>query len=101
MTVLGLVALWFRQMREAELANGEAAELIGLPDKSKLFEALQRLPISFGMAMRVRGVFVSMLLPLVLVVVSYFCSCLAVVAVCVSQYPRYGQDRAGCSPPAM
>ncbi|CBN79399.1 glutamine-fructose-6-phosphate transaminase [Ectocarpus siliculosus] len=53
-TVLALVALWFRQVREAELASGEATESVGLPDKSKLFEALQRLPISFGMAMRVR-----------------------------------------------
>ncbi|CAM9615768.1 unnamed protein product, partial [Hapterophycus canaliculatus] len=53
-TVLGLIALWFRQVREAELASGESVDNVGLPDKSKLFEALQRLPISFGMAMRVR-----------------------------------------------
>lgn len=50
-TVLGLIALWFRQQREQEV--GCTAEVISLPDKSKLFEALQRLPISFGMAMRV------------------------------------------------
>lgn len=53
-TVLGLIALWFRQVREGEMARGEGAESVTLPDKSKLFEALQRLPISFGMAMRVR-----------------------------------------------
>lgn len=53
-TVLGLVALWFRQVREAERANGVSLDALSLPDKSKLFEALQRLPISFGMAMRVR-----------------------------------------------
>ncbi|CAN0483468.1 unnamed protein product, partial [Laminaria digitata] len=53
-TVLGLVALWFRQVREAERASGVSLDAISLPDKSKLFEALQRLPISFGMAMRVR-----------------------------------------------
>ncbi|CAM9716127.1 unnamed protein product [Sphacelaria rigidula] len=51
-TVLGLIALWFRQLREAEV--GSAVDAINLPDKSRLFEALQRLPISFGMAMRVR-----------------------------------------------
>lgn len=53
-TVLGLVALWFRQVREAERASGVSLDAVSLPDKSKLFEALQRLPISFGMAMRVR-----------------------------------------------
>lgn len=52
-TVLGLIALWFRQQREMEVAKGEASDAVNLPDKSKLFEALQRLPISFGMAMRV------------------------------------------------
>lgn len=51
--MLGLIALWFRQVREAERASGEAVDSVSLPDKSKLFEALQRLPISFGMAMRV------------------------------------------------
>lgn len=51
--MLGLIALWFRQVREAELASGESVDTVSLPDKSKLFEALQRLPISFGMAMRV------------------------------------------------
>lgn len=53
-TVLGLVSLWFRQAREAERASGVSLDAVSLPDKSKLFEALQRLPISFGMAMRVR-----------------------------------------------
>ena len=54
--MLGLIALWFRQVREAERRAGETCDTMdstGLPDKSKLFEALQRLPISFGMAMRV------------------------------------------------
>lgn len=51
-TVLGLIALWFRQIREEELAK-EGSDVVSLPDKSRLFEALQRLPISFGMAMRV------------------------------------------------
>lgn len=51
--MLGLIALWFRQVREAERESGEAVDKVSLPDKSKLFEALQRLPISFGMAMRV------------------------------------------------
>lgn len=55
-TVLGLIALWFRQVREAERRSGEVCDSIGLPDKSKLFEALQRLPINFGMTMRVRRV---------------------------------------------
>lgn len=54
--MLGLIALWFRQVREAERASGEGGDQVSLPDKSKLFEALQRLPISFGMAMRVRAV---------------------------------------------
>lgn len=52
--MLGLIALWFRQSREAERKRGDVTDAISLPDKSKLFEALQRLPISFGMAMRVR-----------------------------------------------
>ena len=55
-TVLGLIALWFRQVREAERASGVSLDAVSLPDKSKLFEALQRLPISFGMAMRVSNV---------------------------------------------
>lgn len=58
--MLALIALWFRQVREAERANGDAVDKVSLPDKSKLFEALQRLPISFGMAMRVS--FVSLFL---------------------------------------
>lgn len=57
--MLGLIALWFRQVREAERASGEALDKGSLPDKSKLFEALQRLPISFGMAMRVSLLFLS------------------------------------------
>lgn len=47
-TVLALVALWFRNQRE---------EMGGLPElhlKSELVEALQRLPISFGMALKTR-----------------------------------------------
>lgn len=57
--MLGLIALWFRQVREAERASGEAVDKVSLPDKSKLFEALQRLPISFGMAMRVSFFFLA------------------------------------------
>jgi len=47
-TVLALIALWFRQTRE---------EKEGLPESKKkkvLLEALQRLPISFGMGLRSR-----------------------------------------------
>mmetsp|Transcript_2883 Transcript_2883/g.4341 ORF Transcript_2883/g.4341 Transcript_2883/m.4341 type:complete len:695 (+) Transcript_2883:40-2124(+) len=50
-TVLALLALWFRQLREVELAKSGDHNL---PDKGRLMEALQRLPISFGMAMRIR-----------------------------------------------
>jgi glucosamine--fructose-6-phosphate aminotransferase (isomerizing) len=54
-TVLGLLALWFRQLREEELVKVAGAKVhLNLPDKSNLFNALQRLPISFGMAMSVR-----------------------------------------------
>jgi glucosamine--fructose-6-phosphate aminotransferase (isomerizing) len=49
-TVLSLLALWFRQLREEEGGVG-----INMPDKSNLLSALQRLPISFGMAMGVRS----------------------------------------------
>ncbi|CAN0081135.1 unnamed protein product [Discosporangium mesarthrocarpum] len=51
-TVMSLIALWFRQLREEEHAKNN--DQTSLPDKTKLFEALQRLPISFGMTMRVR-----------------------------------------------
>mmetsp|Transcript_13707 Transcript_13707/g.20525 ORF Transcript_13707/g.20525 Transcript_13707/m.20525 type:complete len:473 (+) Transcript_13707:737-2155(+) len=47
-TVLALIALWFRAQRE---------ETMGLKEsrlKSELLEALQRLPISFGMGLRSR-----------------------------------------------
>lgn len=47
-TVLALVAIWFRNVKE---------EREGLPElhlKSELVEALQRLPISFGMGMKTR-----------------------------------------------
>jgi glucosamine--fructose-6-phosphate aminotransferase (isomerizing) len=47
-TVLGLVALWFRQQKE------QRENLTELPLKKEMLESLQRLPISFGMAMRSR-----------------------------------------------
>lgn len=47
-TVLTLIALWFRQTKE------EFEGLHELPLKKELLEALQRLPISFGMAFRQR-----------------------------------------------
>lgn len=47
-TVLALVALWFRQHKE------EAEKLSELPLKRELLDALQRLPISFGMGLRSR-----------------------------------------------
>lgn len=47
-TALALVALWFRQARE------EAEGLTESPQKVALLESLQRLPISFGMALRTR-----------------------------------------------
>jgi glucosamine--fructose-6-phosphate aminotransferase (isomerizing) len=47
-TVLSLLALWFRQMRE------DRDKLTETPMKRELLEALQRLPISFGMALRSR-----------------------------------------------
>mmetsp|Transcript_32795 Transcript_32795/g.103813 ORF Transcript_32795/g.103813 Transcript_32795/m.103813 type:complete len:339 (-) Transcript_32795:864-1880(-) len=46
-TAMALLALWFRQQREDA---GEES----LADKSDLLIALQRLPISFGMALRTR-----------------------------------------------
>lgn len=47
-TVLSLIALWFRQTRE------EREKLLESPQKRELLEALQRLPISFGMGLRSR-----------------------------------------------
>lgn len=47
-TVLSLVALWFRQQKE------ENEKLVEPALKRELLDALQRLPISFGMAMRTR-----------------------------------------------
>ena len=47
-TVLCLVALWFRQTRE------ELEHLHEHPFRKELLEALQRLPISFGMGLRSR-----------------------------------------------
>ncbi|CAM9970019.1 unnamed protein product, partial [Discosporangium mesarthrocarpum] len=65
-TVLSLLALWFRQLREETLQESHQQhahdrknhlldyDMPHLLDKSRLMEALQRLPISFGMAMGVR-----------------------------------------------
>ena len=47
-TVLSLIALWFRQTKEEKL------HVPDLPLKREVLEALQRLPISFGMANRLR-----------------------------------------------
>src|SRR3546814_394866 len=47
-TALALLAVWFRQLRE------ETEGLTPLPAKRELLQALQRLPISFGMATRTR-----------------------------------------------
>lgn len=47
-TVLALLALWFRQLKE------DKEKLVEPALKRELLEALQRLPISFGMAMRTR-----------------------------------------------
>jgi glucosamine--fructose-6-phosphate aminotransferase (isomerizing) len=47
-TVLALVALWFRQQREMKDGLSES------PLKAEMLDALQRLPISFGMAMKLR-----------------------------------------------
>jgi glucosamine--fructose-6-phosphate aminotransferase (isomerizing) len=49
-TVLALIALWFRQYREEK--SGE--DKVELPLKREMMEALQRMPISFGMGMRLR-----------------------------------------------
>ena len=48
-TVLALVALWFRQTKE------KTDNLAEIPMKKELLESLQRLPISFGMGMRSRA----------------------------------------------
>ena len=48
MTVLSLIAIWFRQQKE------EQGKLPKLPLERELIESLQRLPISFGMAIRLR-----------------------------------------------
>ncbi len=47
-TVLTLIALWFRQLKE------EKGNLPELPLKRELHDSLQRLPISFGMGLRLR-----------------------------------------------
>lgn len=47
-TVLSLIALWFRQVKE------ERENLPELPLKRELLDSLQRMPISFGMALRTR-----------------------------------------------
>ena len=47
-TVLALIALWFRQLRE------DNEKLSELPIKRELLDSLQRMPISFGMALRTR-----------------------------------------------
>ena len=52
-TVLALISLWFRQIREGSV--GSDVVDMHLLDKTKLIEALQRLPVSFGMAMSVRS----------------------------------------------
>jgi glucosamine--fructose-6-phosphate aminotransferase (isomerizing) len=47
-TALSLVALWFRQVKE------EREKLPMSSPRKELLEALQRLPISFGMALQTR-----------------------------------------------
>lgn len=47
-TVLSLIALWFRQTKE------EREKSIEMPLKKEMLDALQRMPISFGMALRTR-----------------------------------------------
>ncbi|CAN0313307.1 unnamed protein product [Pylaiella littoralis] len=54
-TVLALIALWFRQVREGEASSPDDIIDMHVMDKTKLLEDLQRLPISFGMAMSVRA----------------------------------------------
>lgn len=49
-TVLSLMALWFRQLREAEASRPSDVADMHVMGKSKLTQALQRLPISFGIA---------------------------------------------------
>ena len=45
-TVLALIALWFRNIRDDQYAQRKS------PHAKELHDALQRLPISFGMALR-------------------------------------------------
>jgi len=52
-TVLALIACWFRQLRD-EMSDGAFSTEPGHEGTSALVEALQRLPISFGMANRLR-----------------------------------------------
>jgi glutamine---fructose-6-phosphate transaminase (isomerizing) len=47
-TVLALIALWFRQTKE------DKQKLNEMPLKREMLECLQRLPISFGMALQSR-----------------------------------------------
>lgn len=47
-TVMALIAMWFRSLREEREGTGESHA------KLELHEALQRLPISFGMGLRTR-----------------------------------------------
>jgi len=48
-TVLALISCWFRQLREEMDPTLDPS-----PEKARVLEALQRLPISFGMALRLR-----------------------------------------------
>jgi len=54
-TALALVTLWFRQQRDDACAAKGKGRDCGLPDRYSLLEAVQRLPISFGMALRTRS----------------------------------------------
>jgi glucosamine--fructose-6-phosphate aminotransferase (isomerizing) len=47
-TVLALIALWFRQLKDREAGRGPSVEAM------RLKEALMRLPITFGMALKHR-----------------------------------------------
>ena len=49
-TVMTLIALWFRQVKE------EREHLPELQLRRELLESLQRLPISFGMGLRTREI---------------------------------------------
>lgn len=52
-TVMALMAMWFRQVRDEECPP-DSANTMGM-DKEKMMESLQRLPISFGMSMSTRS----------------------------------------------